>query len=161
MFVLLPTMKMTSKCSKLYNETTCLQLVVPHVISIEEVLESWPFGLLVRRKAKRGIDSSTVNSLIYRPLYIHHTHGNSLRPHQVHSHYKRIFLFHLLHKYPSSPLLNLHLTTHACKSPFSTLRCPSMTVSLKLFFNTKPTDKHHYLLCSSCRLFLVCVTDAS
>ena len=28
------------------------------------------------------------------PLY---THRNSLRPHQIHSHYKRIFLFHLLH----------------------------------------------------------------
>ena len=43
-----------------------------------------------------------VTSLIYRQLYIHHTHGNSLRPHQVHSHYKRIFLYHLLHKYPSA-----------------------------------------------------------
>ena len=30
------------------------------VISLEEVPESWPFGLLVRRKAKRGIDLSTV-----------------------------------------------------------------------------------------------------
>ena len=30
------------------------------VISIEEVLESWPLGLLVRRKAKRGIDLNTV-----------------------------------------------------------------------------------------------------
>ena len=30
------------------------------VISLEEVPESWPLGLLVRRKAKRGIDLSTV-----------------------------------------------------------------------------------------------------
>ena len=27
--VLLPTIEITSKCSKLYNETTCLRLVVP------------------------------------------------------------------------------------------------------------------------------------
>ena len=44
-----------------------------------------------------------------------YTHRNSLRPHQMHSHYKRLFLSHLLHKYPSSHS-DLHLTTHAGKS---------------------------------------------
>ena len=49
---------------------------------------------------------------------------------------------------------------HANLSPFSTSRCSSMMVSLKLFFNTKPTDKHQYLLRSSCRLLLACITGA-
>ena len=43
-------------------------------------------------------------------------------------------------------------------SPFSTSKCSSMTVSLKLLFNTKLTDKHQYLLRSSCRLLLACIT---
>lgn len=49
---------------------------------------------------------------------------------------------------------------HANLSPFSTSRFPSMTVSLKLFFNTNPTNKHQYLLRSSCRLLLACITSA-
>ena len=40
----------------------------------------------------------TVTSLkLLAALHPPYTHRNSLRPHQIHSHYKRIFLFHLLH----------------------------------------------------------------
>ena len=94
-----------------------------------------------------------VTSLILMvALHPPYTHRNSLRPHQIHSHIN-VYFYSISYIIPFIPLLNLHPTTHAWKS---------FSLSLKLFFNTKPTDKHQTqnLLRSSCRLLPACITGA-
>ena len=62
---------------------------------------------------------------------------------------------------PFIPHLNLHLTTHACKSfSFLDVKVSLNDGIIETVFNTKTTDKHQYFLRSSCRLSLACITGA-
>ena len=72
----------------------------------------------------------------------------SLRPRQIHSHYKSIIPS--LTWIPFIPLLNLHQTAHPNLPPPSTSRCLSMMVSIiEIVLYTKLTAEHQYLLRSS------------
>ena len=75
----------------------------------------------------------------------------SLRPPQIHSHYKRI---HYSISYLSTlqSTINLYLqTVHSNLSSFSTSRCPSMMVSIaEIVLYTKPAAQQQYLLRLPC-----------
>ena len=138
------------------------------------LIENSGSGFLDRRKATRVMDLNTVgrekDEGIGTCCHFHNTHDRSTSTMHTETLCDLIkFILNINVYFHSMSYINtLHPTikftsNYSCRqnlSPFSTSRYPSMTVSLKVIFNTKPTDKHQYLLRPSCRLLLTCITGA-